>query len=216
LFEQNVHACRHQSSDQEIVAVQGVGKHHITWAKALEQRARQPEFAGAFASVWSHRRASGKTTPGAWVLGWRYTAWFCGVSGIEIPVPSINTVRPRQSHYCSAFSLSKRPVSRMSALTVSNGKRQRAGQYSSVRTPQGECPSAGRCAAQPLTAFWHEPSASSTWRMNIDSATVSGYSRSRCSGSTDPVVSSNVGLVSTLKNSTASVVFARRAIVLRR
>ena len=55
LFEQNVHACRHQSSDQEIVAVQGVGKHHITWAKALEQTARQPQFARAFATVWPDR-----------------------------------------------------------------------------------------------------------------------------------------------------------------
>ena len=33
-------------------------------------------------------RASGKPTPGAWVLGGGYTAWFSGVSGMEIAVPS--------------------------------------------------------------------------------------------------------------------------------
>ena len=71
-----------------------------------------------------------------------------------------------------------------------------------------------RCPA--LTAFWHEPSLSSTWRRNMDSATVGGYKRSRCSGSTDSAVSSNSGLVSTLKNSTAWVAFARRPMLLRR
>jgi len=52
--------------------------------------------------------------------------------------------------------------------------------------------------------------------MNIDSVTVGGYSRSRCSGSNASVVWSNSGLVSTLKNSTASGDFARRLMLCRR
>ncbi len=43
-----------------------------------------------------------------------------------------------------------------------------------VRTLFALKPSAARCAAQPLTAFWHDPSASSAWRMNIDSVIVGG------------------------------------------
>ena len=43
------------------------------------------------------KRASGKPTPGACVLGWGYTAWFSWVSGIDSPVPSTSlTARPRQ------------------------------------------------------------------------------------------------------------------------
>jgi hypothetical protein len=67
-----------------------------------------------------------------------------------------------------------------------------------------------------LTAFWHEPSASITWRMNIDSVTVGGYSRSRCSGSSSSVVSSNSGAVSMLKYSIASVDLSRCMMRLRR
>ena len=52
--------------------------------------------------------------------------------------------------------------------------------------------------------------------LNIDSVTVGGYSRSRCSGSSASVVSSNCGLVRMLKNSTASVAFACRRMRLRR
>ena len=37
-----------------------------------------------------------------------------------------------------------------------------------------DSPQAARWAAQPLTALWQEPSASSTCCMNIDSATVGG------------------------------------------
>ena len=67
------------------------------------------------------------------------------------------------------------------------------------------------CAAQPLTAFWHEPSASSNRRMNMDSATVGGYSLSRCLGNTDSVLSSNAGRVNTLKSSTAWDALARHS-----
>ncbi|WP_343231024.1 hypothetical protein [Variovorax sp. WS11] len=126
-------------------------------------------------------------------------------------MPSTNlTARPRHFQGANAFALSSRPVCCVSAVTISKGKRWRALQYAPVRTLHALNPSAARCAAQPLTAFWHEPSASSVWRMNIDSVTVGGYSRSRCSGSSASVVSSNCGLVRMLKNSTASVVRARR------
>jgi hypothetical protein len=40
--------------------------------------------------------------------------------------------------------------------------------------------------------------------MNIDSARVGGYSRSRCSGSNESVISNISGPVSRLKTSTAS------------
>ena len=43
-----------------------------------------------------------------------------------------------------------------------------------VRTLLALKPSAARCAAQPLTTFWHDPSASSAWRVNFDSVTVGG------------------------------------------
>ena len=122
------------------------------------------------------------------------------------------TERPRHSHGTSAFSLSRRPVSHVRVLTISSGRRWRARQNPPVWTLHGESPSAARCAAHPLTAFWHEPSASSTWRMNIDSVTVGGYSRSRCSGSSASVVASNCGLVRMLKNSTAWVALAWRPI----
>ena len=52
--------------------------------------------------------------------------------------------------------------------------------------------------------------------MNIDSVTVGGYSRSRCSGSSASVVPRNSGLVSVLKNATASVDFDRRSMRRRR
>ncbi len=72
-------------------------------------------------------RASGKPTPAACVLGWGYTAWFSGVSGIDSPVPSTSlTARPRHSHCLGAFWLSSRPVWRVSALTISRGNRWRA------------------------------------------------------------------------------------------
>lgn len=162
-------------------------------------------------------RASAKPTPLAWLLGWGYTAWFCGVSGIDSAVPSTSlTARPRHSHDARAFWLSRHPVWRASALTISSGSRWRARQYPPVRTLHGLRPSAARCAAQPLTAFWHEPSACSAWRMNIDSVTVGGYSRSRCSGSNVWLVCSNCGLVSTLKNSTAWVDLARLPMLFRR
>jgi hypothetical protein len=162
-------------------------------------------------------RASGKPTPGACVQGWGYAAWFSGVSGIDSPVPSTSlTVRPRQSHFLAAFSLRRWPVLRASVLTISSGSRWRARQYAPVRTLHALKPSRTRWAAQPLTAFWHEPSASNTCRMNIDSVTVGGYSRSRCSGSSASVVSSNSGPVSTLKYSTASVAPSRRPMLLRR
>jgi hypothetical protein len=50
--------------------------------------------------------------------------------------------------------------------------------------------------------------------MNLDSVTVGGYSRSRCSGSSALVVSSNSSLVRTLKNSSASAYLARRPVLL--
>ena len=122
----------------------------------------------------------------------------------------------RHNEVACAFWLGHWPLRRVSALTVSSGRRWRALQYPPVRTLHVLRPSAARCAAQPLTAFWHEPSASSTWRMNIDNVTVGGYSRSRCSGNCASVVSSNCGLVSTLKNSTALVDLARLSMLRRR
>ena len=86
LLEQYIHACRPQRGDQEVVAVQGISKHHIASGEASEQGAHQPEFAAAFAAVWPEgrieRRAAGqanhqdqsgqgKADPAAaWVLGW--------------------------------------------------------------------------------------------------------------------------------------------------
>src|SRR3982075_2517716 len=48
------------------------------------------------------------------------------------------------------------------------GKRSRALQYPPVRTLCTLKPSARHCAAQLLTAFWHEPSVSNACRVNID------------------------------------------------
>ncbi len=77
-------------------------------------------------------------------------------------------------------------------MTASN---QRVGGfYPPVRTQHGIKPKAARCTAHPLTAFWHELSASSAWCMNIDSTTVGGYSRSRCLGNNASVVCSSSGL----------------------
>ena len=39
LLEQYIHACRPQRGDQEVVAVQGIGKHHIASGEALKQGA---------------------------------------------------------------------------------------------------------------------------------------------------------------------------------
>nr|ACN62951.1 putative IS4 family transposase [Diaphorobacter sp. PCA039] len=64
LLEQHIHACGHQSGDQEIIAVQGIGQHHIAWGEAFEQAAHQSEFAAALAAVGSYRhikrRAAGQ------------------------------------------------------------------------------------------------------------------------------------------------------------
>ena len=105
------------------------------------------------------------------------------VSGIEMPVPSASfTVRPRQCQQRCACVDSRRPVSRVSALSIVSGKRRRARQYAPVRMLCTRKPSAARCAAHALTARWQESSSSSTCLMNIDSVTAGGYSRSRCSG----------------------------------
>ena len=70
------------------------------------------------------RRASGKPTPMACVPGWGYTAWFSGVSGMDSPVPSTSlTAGPRHRPRWCAFSPSRRPVWRVSVLTISSGKR---------------------------------------------------------------------------------------------
>ncbi len=128
-------------------------------------------------------RASGKPTPLACVLGCGYRAWFSSVSGIEIPLPSTSfTARPRQHHCGRARACSWRPDSRAKPLTIDNGRRARARQYAPVRVLHGRSPQAARCTAHPLTTFWHELSASSACRMNIDSVTVGAYSRSRCCG----------------------------------
>ena len=64
LLKQHIYTCVLQRGDQEVVAVQGVGEHHIAWGEASQQRAHQPEFAAAFAAVWPEgrieRRASGQ------------------------------------------------------------------------------------------------------------------------------------------------------------
>ena len=67
-----------------------------------------------------------------------------------------------------------------------------------------------------LIDTYHRQLITSVSRMNIDSVTVGGYSRSRCSGNCASVVSSNCALVSTLKNSTAWVDLACRPMLLRR
>lgn len=93
--------------------------------------------------------------------------------------------------------------------------RCRARQYLPVCTLIGLSPSAERSAAQPFTAFWQELLASSVCRMNIDSGTVGGYRRSRCSSVRDSVASSNSELAETPKSSTACVDPARSAIPFR-
>jgi hypothetical protein len=161
-------------------------------------------------------RANGKPTPLACELGCGYRAWFSSVSGIEIPLPSTSlTARPRQHHCGRARVCNCRPVSRARPLTIDNGSRARARQYAPVRVLPGFNPQAARCTAHPLTAFWHELSASSACCMNIDSVTVGGYSRSRCGGLSVWVASSNGALVSTLKKAIESVERARRSILLR-
>ena len=39
----------YQDSNQKVVAVQGVGQHHIAWAEACKQTAHQAKFSTAFA-----------------------------------------------------------------------------------------------------------------------------------------------------------------------
>jgi len=124
--------------------------------------------------------------------------------------------RPCQRQCNGAFWLSSRPLSRASPLTIDCGSLWRARQYAPVRTLIAPSPSATRCAAQPLTAFWHDPSACSACCMNIDSVTVGGYNRSRCSGIKLSLLSISSGLVSTLKNSIACIEPARRSILLAR
>ena len=114
------------------------------------------------------------------------------------------TWRPRQRQPVFARALTSSPTACVKPVTIESGKRSRALQYPPVRTLCTPKPSARRCAAQPLTAFWHEPSASNACRMNIDSVTVGGYSRSRCSGRCDSVTSSSSGPVRRLKKPTAS------------
>ena len=55
LFKKYVYAHGYQCGNQPIVAVQGIGEHHITWGEALEQVAHKTEFAGALAAVWPYR-----------------------------------------------------------------------------------------------------------------------------------------------------------------
>jgi hypothetical protein len=62
-------------------------------------------------------------------------------------------------------------------IAIPIGKRWRALQYEPVPMLFALNPSASRRAAQPFTTFWHEPSSFDACIMNIDNATVGGYSR---------------------------------------
>lgn len=55
LLQQYVYSPGHQHGNQPIVAVQGIGKHHIAFGESLEQTAHKPKFAAALATVWSYR-----------------------------------------------------------------------------------------------------------------------------------------------------------------
>ena len=50
------HASGHQRGDQEVVAVQGIGQHHVAWAKGLQQATHQGQLAAAFALMGPDRR----------------------------------------------------------------------------------------------------------------------------------------------------------------
>ena len=56
LLKQYVYAPGHQCGNQPIVAIQGIGKHHIARAKACQQTAHQSELATAFAAMRPYRR----------------------------------------------------------------------------------------------------------------------------------------------------------------
>ena len=74
-------------------------------------------------------RAIGKPSPGAWLLGWGYAAWFRGVSGMITVEPStILTGRPWKSQEASARSWIDRPVRRTSSQKTPSGRRCRASQ----------------------------------------------------------------------------------------
>ena len=146
-----------------------------------------------------------KPTPSAWLAGCGQRDWFSAVSGITIPAPSPSfTGRPRQRQPVRTWRYSRSPASRLSVVTICTGTRRRARQYPPVRALGGVSPAATHWAIQPLTALWHERSCERTCFRNIASATVGGYSRSRCCGSSASVFSSSSGPVRALKKSTAS------------
>ena len=87
LLKQYVYAPGHQCGNQPIVAVQGIGKHHITWAEAIEQAAYQSEFTGALAAVWPdrciERGTSGQANHHDQSRQWKAHSW-CLRAGLGI------------------------------------------------------------------------------------------------------------------------------------